>query len=237
LETDRSLWEASAQAWIDCQGEDGDRSRREILDPALATILGDVSGLRVADIGAGEGRYARKLVAQGAEVVAAEPVALFVEVGRKRSPGVAYVQAGGEALPLADQSFDLVLSYLSLIDIADDDRAIREMVRITKLGGRVVVVLISNVASTSDGWERDEDRRPVRRTVDNYMRVFPMMLSWKGMTIRNYHRPLSRTMSAFFVAGCVLTGFHEPLPLAVTDLYEEEVRVPTFQILEFRRES
>ena len=48
-------WRTSAQAWIDSQTEEGDESRRDILDPALVGILGDVRGLRVLDLGCGEG--------------------------------------------------------------------------------------------------------------------------------------------------------------------------------------
>lgn len=226
------LWTSSASAWVASQGEDGDKSRREILDPALDRLLADVQGLRILDVGCGEGRYARKLAAQGALVTGLDPIPAFLriasELGREQ-----YVLGSGEQIPFKDGSFDVVLSYLSLVDIPDDAAASREMVRVLKRGGRLVVVTVSNMASPTAEWVKDAQGKKLYRTVDDYMDCRPMRLAWKGIDIVNYHRPLSRTIGQFLEAGTVLTTFLEPLPSPNSPEYADEYRVPTFQILEF----
>ena len=227
-------WKQSAQAWIDSQGETGDTSRREILDPALEPILMDVTGLKVLDVGCGEGRYARKLAKKGAMVTGVDPVEAFIKHARALHPDGTYVIAGGESLPFPDRSFDLVLSYLSIIDILQYRKAIHEMGRVLRSNGRIVLVTLSNLASTTDGWAKDEAGRKIYRTVDRYMEEFSMDLSWTDINIRNYHRPLSSILGAFFECGLVVDGFYEPLPRPESAEYGDEHRVPTFQIVTFR---
>lgn len=228
-------WRTSAQAWIDSQTEEGDESRRDILDPALETILGNVQGLRVIDVGCGEGRYARKLASRGAIVTGVDPVELFVQRARQLQPAGTYLVAGAESIPLPDASFDLVLTYLSIIDIPDYRAAIREMCRLLAPEGRIVLVTISNVASTTDGWVRDDTGRKLYRTVDRYMDEFALDLEWNRIHILNYHRPLSAILGPFFESGLVVDGFYEPLPDPACRSYLDERRVPSFQIVTLRR--
>lgn len=227
-------WTGSAQAWIDAQGEFGDGSRRDILDPALEPILGNVAGLTILDVGCGEGRYARLLATKGATVTGLDPVDDFINLARSRHPQGKYVVGTAEQMPFTERSFDIVLSYLSIVDIPDHRRAIGEMTRVLSSTGRIVLVTISNMASTSDTWVRDTAGRKLYRTVDRYMDEFSLDLKWSGIHIQNYHRPLSAIFSPFFEAGLLLDGFYEPLPAKGSPDYVDEYRVPTFQIMTFR---
>lgn len=228
-------WESSAEAWIALQGDEGDTSRRLILDPSLERIFADVTGMRVLDVGCGEGRYCRKLRALGASPVGIDPVETLISRALQLDPDGHYHLGSAERLPFDDASFDIVLSYLTLVDVEDDLAAISEMCRVLKPGGEVVVVTVSNMASTSATWVKDEAGNRLYRTVDRYMESFAMELSWGGLSIVNFHRPLSRTLTGFFDQGLVLTRFLEPLPPADSEHYEAEFRVPTFQLYTLRK--
>lgn len=230
-----ALWKQSAQAWIESQGDRGDWSRREILDPALETLLGNVRDLQILDVGCGEGRYARHLAAKGARVSAIDPVPEFIDLAISMDPVSRYFVGRAESIPFPTQTFDLVLSYLTMIDIPDDVAASAEMVRVVKPGGRIIIVTVSNLASTSTGWVKNDKGERLYRTVDRYMEHFSMDLEWKNIKIVNFHRPLSHTIGCFLNDRCVLTGFHEPLPSPDSPDYVNEFRAPNFQILEFRR--
>ncbi|HWD37304.1 MAG TPA: class I SAM-dependent methyltransferase [Fimbriimonas sp.] len=227
-------WVKSAGAWIATQKETGDWSRSAILDPCLERILPTVQGLRVLDVGCGEGRYCRVLSRRGANTVGIDPVSEFVSRAKELHQSGDYREAFAEDLPFEANSFDLVVSYLTLVDIPDFRAAIKEMCRVCRPDGRIVVVTLSNLASTTDAWTKDESGRKLYRTVDRYMEEFTLPLQWKGIQIENYHRPLSAILAPFFAAGAMMDGFLEPLPDEADQEYEDEFRVPTFQVMTFR---
>ena len=217
------------------QGTSGDWSRREILDPALDKLLGNLEGCRVLDVGCGEGRYCRVLHEKGAIVTGLDPVEEFITTAKSLHPDGSYSQGFAEFLPYLSSSYDLVLSYLSLVDILDYKAAIAEMARVMKPTGRIIVVSLSNLASCTTGWVKNSEGKRLYRTVDRYMEEFTLNLEWSGISIENFHRPLSAVLGAFFKQGLVLTDFQEPLPEPPTLC--DEHRAPTFQIMTFARRS
>jgi ubiquinone/menaquinone biosynthesis C-methylase UbiE len=227
-------WTESAEAWIADHGDEGDSSRRLILDPALRNLLGEVSGLRVLDVGCGHGRYTGHLVKRGAEAVGIEPAIPLLRHAHA-TYGPRFARADALALPFQDGSFDIVLSYLTLLDIEDHEGASREMVRVCRDGGRIVIVMISNLASTSDRWVKDAEGNRLYRTVDNYMDEFSMRVEWRGISIENFHRPLSSLFRPYFEAGLSMIDFLEPLPEPTSTGYDDERRCPTFQIYVFQK--
>lgn len=229
------LWEQSASAWIHVQGEGGDMSRREILDPCIKPLLGDLNGLEVLDLGCGEGRFSRWMSSQGANVSGIDPVNEFIQIARQKDPLTSYDIGFAEELPYADHQFDIVLSYLTLIDIPDIEKAAEEVNRVLKPGGRFVAAIVSNLCSMDYGWVKDENGNRLYRKVDNYMEHSQLVHEWKGIRIVNFHRPLSFILNCFFKHGMVMTKFIEPIPIHPGAFQEEESRVPNFQVFEMRK--
>lgn len=97
---------------------------------------------KALDVGAGTGVLAERLSASGREVVALDPFPQMLEQLRRRRPEIATVVAEGEAIPFPDASFDLTYSVAVLHHIAEPERVnrtLREMVRVTRLGGQIVI--------------------------------------------------------------------------------------------------
>ena len=91
---------------------------------------------RVLDVGCGVGLYL-----QAFRSVTAQVFGIEIEGDRAhqaREHGYV-VQAPGERLPLADHSFDLVLSHEVIEHVADDRVCVAEMVRVLRVGGRLVL--------------------------------------------------------------------------------------------------
>jgi ubiquinone/menaquinone biosynthesis C-methylase UbiE len=94
------------------------------------------------DVGCGTGALAARLSDAGYEVIGLDPSDGMLEVLRGRAPGVHAVQGSGTALPFDDDSFDLVLTVAVMHHIADPARVratLREMVRVMRPGGRVLI--------------------------------------------------------------------------------------------------
>lgn len=91
----------------------------------------------ILENGCGVGMYVEKLAQFGGQVFGLEfDFERTLEAGR-RSPGI--VNAAGESLPYPACVFDLILSHEVLEHVADDRRAVQEMVRVLKAGGRAVI--------------------------------------------------------------------------------------------------
>lgn len=90
-------------------------------------VLGTLAGLRILDLGCGQGQSTRWLLDQGAEVVGVD----IAEVMLGYADASTLVCADAQALPFADNSFDLIVSaYGALPFIADLDAAFQEMHRL-----------------------------------------------------------------------------------------------------------
>ncbi|WP_040783841.1 demethylmenaquinone methyltransferase [Nocardia pneumoniae] len=94
-------------------------------------------GERLLDLAAGTGVSTMELRKSGAWCLAADFSKGMLAAGRFRD--VPMVAADAMALPFADDSFDAVSISFGLRNVADTDLALREMLRVAKPGGRLVV--------------------------------------------------------------------------------------------------
>jgi SAM-dependent methyltransferase len=110
-----------------------------------------VEGMRLLDLGCGQGRHTFEALRRGADVVAADlneadladveaMVAAMAEAGEIKPPEAPVTQrADALALPFEDGAFDRVIAAEILEHIPDDGAATREIARVTRSGGLVAV--------------------------------------------------------------------------------------------------
>ena len=219
-EQDLELWNNSADAWISHLSTRGDQSRR-FLDPRVWQILGDVNGKKALDIGCGEGRFSRQLAEQGAIATGIDPTPKLFQRAAELGGGATFINCGAENLPFADDSFDVALFYLVLIDIEPMAPAIKEAFRVLKPGGQCIVANLTSMNTASDRfWELDSEGNKIGWLMDNYADERQITSEWNGIKIHNYHRPLGIYFRTFLAAGFTLQSFEEAIP---TDLEIKEV--------------
>ena len=111
-------------------------------------------GQRILDLAAGTGASSVALARSGAEVTAGDFSPGMISEGRRRHghvPTVTFVQADAMALPFADDSFDAVTISFGLRNVNDPRLALREMLRVTAPGGRLVVCEFSHPQNPAFG--------------------------------------------------------------------------------------
>ena len=105
---------------------------------AVLEWLGSLRGSRLLDLGCGKGRLVRALGALGAEVVGTDPTWAMLKPARLA--GGSYVQSSATGLPFREGSFDGVICVEVIEHIPDVDRALREIARVLKPGGRAILI-------------------------------------------------------------------------------------------------
>ena len=106
--------------------------------PAFFGLLPPVDGLVCLDLGCGEGHNTRLLAGKGARVAAVDIAESFITAaaGHDRS-GICYLVGDGAALPFSASAFDAVTAFMSLMDVAEPERALGEVARVLRPGGFV----------------------------------------------------------------------------------------------------
>jgi SAM-dependent methyltransferase len=111
---------------------------------AVVRGLGVTAGMRVLDLGCGDGTTAIPAAQAGAEVVGVDIARNLVKAGNRRAAALGlarcrFVQGDATGLEWADRSFDLVVSIFGAMFAPQPFAVAKEMVRVTRPGGRIVM--------------------------------------------------------------------------------------------------
>lgn len=115
-----------------------ERFIRGTLSAELQSLLALAPDCRVLDAGGGTGRIAQALTADSAMVVVADvSLAMLREADQKEKLHLTCAET--EVLPYADETFERVLMVDALHHVRGQDQAVKEMLRVLKPGGRLVI--------------------------------------------------------------------------------------------------
>ena len=111
---------------------------------AVTSIIAPKPGMKILDIAAGTGSSSRPLVDKGAEVTALDFSQGMIEQGRKQNKNINFVQGDALKLPFEDNSFEVTTISFGLRNTSSAEIALKEALRVTKDGGRIVVAEFSH---------------------------------------------------------------------------------------------
>lgn len=106
---------------------------------AVVAAVDPRPGQRILDLAAGTGTSSEPFAAAGAVIVPADLSLGMLAVGRRRRPGLAFVAGDALQLPFQSGCFDAVTISFGLRNVEDTTGALRELRRVTRPGGRLVV--------------------------------------------------------------------------------------------------
>lgn len=219
IDEDSARWDAAAEEYDLLQGRTGSLFRRTVVDPVILARLGEVSGQQILDAGCGNGYLVDVLSGRGAESMGVDSSAVMIARARQNFPGRNF-QVGNiaQSLIFADQSFDAIICSMVLQDVADPSGALRELHRLLRKTGKLILTIPHPSFAYPAGvarrglWRRLSGQPPIL-TIDNYLverRVVVPVAGLQTPTAR-YHRPLRRYWELFAATGWQVTFFDEPV--------------------------
>jgi SAM-dependent methyltransferase len=131
-------WEREAENWVRWARAPG-HDAYWYYAPSFFDQVVPKPGRRTLEIGCGEGRVARDLRQRGHHVTAVDSSLTLTRYARQADPDGRYLAADAEALPFADGAFDLVVTYNSLMDVANMPAAVTEAARVLEQSGSLCI--------------------------------------------------------------------------------------------------
>ena len=185
-------------------------------------------GERVLDLAAGTGTSSQPFADAGAEVVPCDFSIGMLRVGKEHRPHLPFTAGDGTRLPFADDTFDAVTISFGLRNIVDPGAGLREMLRVTRPGGRLVVCEFSHpdvgalphrVRRVPDEGAAADRPRRCRSSPDAYVYLAESIRAWPDQAAlaalvaeAGWQRPEWRNLSGGIVDaaprhGMTLTRF------------------------------
>lgn len=199
-----------------------------MLNPALFTLFGDVSGKTVLDAGSGEGYLSRLLAQKGAIVTGLEPAEGLVKHAIAREDhdqlGITYVQEDLSTWQEQSEEYDTVVSNMVFMDIPDYREAMRNSIRALKPEGLFVFSISHPCFDTK---EKPREDLPYIQVSDYFSDY-----SIQNHIGKSYHHRLSDYVDLLIENGCRITKMLEPgLPDDVPHS-ERDKNVPNFLLIQ-----
>jgi 2-polyprenyl-3-methyl-5-hydroxy-6-metoxy-1,4-benzoquinol methylase len=211
----------------------------------LLSLLPDVNGRRVLDLGCGVGQFARYLATQGAaEVLGVDLSERMLALARAEwaHPRVTYVRGAVEQVTFPPGRFDLVVSSLVLHYVDDYRGLIARIAGWLTPGGHLVYSTehpIFTARLPGDGWVLDDAGKRTRWAVDRYSDEGARDETWFVSGVRKVHRTMATLINGLVDAGLIVERVMEPVPgqewLERHPLAQDERRRPVFLLVRARK--
>jgi len=204
------------------------------------SMLPDLTGKRVLDLGCGFGwhcRYARELGARAVVGVDISENMLSRAHELTNDPAIEYRLGAVEDVDVVDGEFDVVISSLALHYVADIGIVFETVSRGLRPGGAFVFSVEHPIFTSraEQDWWRGDDGRLLHWPVDGYQDEGMRRTNWLAVDVVKYHRTLSTYVNSLVQSGFRILEAREPGPseemVRANPDMADEARRPMFLLM------
>lgn len=213
--------------------------------PALFSMMPDLTGKRVLDLGCGFGEHCMRCIRQGAEkVVGIDISEKMLEVARKEhsDAGITYVNMPMEEISQLNETFDVVVSSLAFHYVEDFSGVVRNIYDLLEPGGNFIFSQKNPLCTCHSGenrWTRNENGEKLYLNLANYGVEGERESVWFVDNVKKYHRTFSTIINTLIEAGFTVEKMIEPLPddelLEKYPDYKDLFHKPDFLLVRVRK--
>ena len=213
--------------------------------PTLFSLLPDLTGKRVLDLGCGYGEHCISFIQKGADrVVGIDISEKMLEVAKAENSNlkIEYRLMPIEDIDQITEKFDVVISSLALHYVEDFEGVVRNVNCLLTPGGKFIFSQehpFNTCHSTGDRWTRDENGEKIHINLKNYGIEKENESTWFVDGIKKYHRMFSTIVNMLVEAGFIIEKMVEPLPdeelLKKFPEYKDLFHKPDFLVIKARK--
>ena len=213
--------------------------------PALFSMMPDLKGKRVIDLGCGFGEHCMEYVQQGAvQVVGIDISEKMLKVAKEENshPSITYLQMPMEDIYQIEEKFDVAISSLALHYVEDFEELVKEVYAMLDENGVFVFSQenpINTCFSSGDRWTRDDKGCKLYANLSNYNVEGERESRWFVDGVKKYHRTFSTIVNTLVKTGFMIEEMIEPAPtpelLEKYPDYEDLYHKPDFLLIKARK--
>ena len=215
--------------------------------PALFSLLPDLKGKRILDLGCGFGEHCRQFADCGAEKVVGTDISKkMLEVARAENcgPRIQYINMAMEDIGQLQQRFDIVTSSLAFHYVEDFEGVVRNIYNLLDENGIFVFSQehpLCTCHAGGDRWTRDETGAKSYLNLAYYSVEGERESAWFVDKVKKYHRTFSTIMNTLTETGFTIEKMAEPLPtkelIEKYPEYEDLLHKPDFLLIRAKKQQ
>jgi SAM-dependent methyltransferase len=227
VDENRRIWNTNARWWDDRIG-DGNDFQTLLIEPATERLLNVTAGDTILDVACGAGRFARRMAALGAKVVAFDTSSEFIARARERTPADASIEFHhldatrlDEMRSLEANRFTKAVCTMALMDMPEIAPLFRALSQLLPQDASFVFSVLhpcfhsATIQRFAEMYEEGPGRHVIRNGVKVSSYLSPSAHKTEGIVGQPepqfvFHRPISRLFQLGFDAGFAVDGFEEP---------------------------
>ncbi len=208
MNDDLKSWDEGSASYLATTSDIADPYKKFIDTPSFISLLGNIDGKTILDIGCGDGYFCAELAKHGAQVTGLDGSENMLSVARKRYPEIKFLHGDlmTQEIELGERA-DIATSKMMLMNVASVKKVAEKVKAVLKDNGIFAVDIVhpfrpilknavNNVSNYQSGF--------------NYFQQTKGSIKFSGKDFAYYYRPLNIYLNEILSAGFCLKMIEEP---------------------------